>query len=159
MEVMELIERLGKKLPRFPDGRIDYSKSRIAPVITVFVKYKEKILLIKRSGKVGTYKGKWHTVAGYLDEVKPVREKVLEELREEIGIVSGIRSIRIEKSFEVKDRVIGKTWIVHPVLVELEGEPKIKLDWEHTEFRWIKPGNLKNFDTIPGIHKTLEKLF
>jgi len=158
MDVMELIERLGKKLPKFPDGRIDYSKSGIAPVITVFVKYKEKILLIKRSGRVGTYKGKWHTVAGYLDEVKPIKEKVLEELREEIGIEKGIKSIRIAESFEVKDRVIGKVWIIHPVLVELNEKPEIKLDWEHTEFKWIKKEELENFDTIPGIHKTLKML-
>ena len=85
-KILGIIQKFSKKLPHFPDGRINYSSSRTAPVINVVVKHKDKILLLKRSDKVSTYKGKWQTVAGYLDEVKPIKEKVLEELKEEIGV-------------------------------------------------------------------------
>ena len=153
----EILMDLSKKLPKFPDGRINYSKSDVAPVITVFVKYKNEILLLKRSEKVSTYKGKWNTVAGYLDEIKPIEEKVLEELREELVInKENILSMHVTGHFEFKDLKIGKTWIVTPVLVEIR-EPKIALNWEHTDYAWILPEELKNFDTVPNLDKSLEK--
>jgi ADP-ribose pyrophosphatase YjhB (NUDIX family) len=158
-EILKIIKRFDEKLPKFPDGRINYSNSDAAPVITVFVKYDDKILLMKRSDKVSTYRGKWNPVAGYLDESKPIREKVLEEMREEIGVKeNSIESIRIGKSYELTDTEINKTWITFPVLVELKNKPDIKLDWEHTEYRWIKPEELKNFDTIPKLVKSWENV-
>lgn len=70
-----MMGNFAKILPHFPDGRIDYSHASKAPVVIIFVKHKGKILLLKRSSKVRAYKGKWQVVAGYLDEVKPLREK------------------------------------------------------------------------------------
>ena len=81
-------------------------------MIICFVRYNDEILLLKRSDKVWTYKGKWNVVAGYLDEIKPLREKALEELRE---------------------------------------KPKIKLDFEHTEARWVKKEDLSKYDAVPNL--------
>src|SRR5436309_6273284 len=80
------VESLGNKLPRFPDGRIDYTHATVAPVILCFVQWQDKILLLKRSEKVLSYKNKWNTVGGYLDELKTLRQFALDELREELGI-------------------------------------------------------------------------
>ncbi len=155
-KILKTIGEFAKKLPKFPDGRIDYSSSNIAPVITVFVKYKDKILLLKRSDKVRVYKGKWFTVAGYLDEMKPLHEKIMEELREEIGVEeSNISSIYFGESHKFTDADVNKTWIAHPVLVKLKNKPSIKLDWEHTEYRWIKPEEIKKFDTSPKLDESL----
>ncbi|RLI76564.1 hypothetical protein DRP05_12680 [Archaeoglobales archaeon] len=158
-EVLEIVEVLGKTLPKLPDGRIDYSNSDIAPVITVFVKHGDEILILKRSDKVRTYKGKWNTVAGYLDEVKPIEYKVLEELREETGVEGNVISkIKFGRPYKFVDNKIKKTWIVFPVLVELKEKIDPKLDWEHTEFRWIKKEELANFDTVPNLDKSFEKV-
>ena len=156
-DILDIIKEFSKKLPKFKDGRIDYSKSNEAPVITVFIKFKDKILLLKRSDKVLTYKGKWNTIAGYLDEVKPIEDKVKEELREEINVKEFL-SIKIGKYFKILDKKINKKWIVTPVLVELKDKPEIKLDWEHTEFEWIKPEEMKNYDTVVSLDKSLEKV-
>jgi ADP-ribose pyrophosphatase YjhB (NUDIX family) len=158
-KLLEILEKLNESLPKFPDGRIDYSGSKVAPVITVFVKYRDKILLLRRSDRVSTYKGKWNTVAGYLDELRPLKEKILEELREEIGIDEGvISSIEIGEFFEFTDREIGRKWIVTPALVELLKEPRIKLNWEHSEYRWISPEEMGNFETIPNLDQSLKKV-
>lgn len=158
-KALKLIEEFAKKLAKLPDGRIDYSNSDTAPVVTIFVKYKDKILLLKRSHKVRAYQGKWNSVAGYLDELKPIRQKVLEEIKEEIGVKEdNISSIRVGKSYEFNDTEIGKTWIIHPILVELKDRPEIQLDWEHTEYKWIKPEELKNFDIVPSLDKSLESV-
>ncbi|MBS3155608.1 NUDIX domain-containing protein [Candidatus Woesearchaeota archaeon] len=156
-DILDIIKEFSKKLPKFKDGRIDYSKSNEAPVITVFIKFKDKILLLKRSDKVLTYKGKWNTIAGYLDEVKPIEDKVKEELREKINVKEFL-SIKIGKYFKILDKKINKKWIVTPVLVELKDKPEIKLDWEHTEFEWIKPEEMKNYDTVVSLDKSLEKV-
>lgn len=87
-----LIEDFGRKLPKFSDGRIDYSTSDTAPVVTVFVKHK---------GELRTHRGKWDTIAGYLDQMKPIRMKVLEGIQEECGTgESQVSSIRVGKVYE-----------------------------------------------------------
>lgn len=154
--ILAMIEELGKILPKFDDGRVNYKDSATAPVITVFVEYENKLLLLKRSNKVGTYKGKWGTVAGYLDEIKPVEEKVREELEEEIG-VTDIESIKFGEFYKVEDYDIKRTWFVQPVLVKLKSSD-IKLDWEHTEFKWINKEEMKDYDLVFGLLKTLEKV-
>lgn len=156
--IRNIVEQFAKKLPKLSDGRIDYSDSDAAPVITVFIRFRDRILLLKRSDKVATYRGKWNTVSGYLDEPRPIREKVLEEIQEEVGIgEDNILSIHIGETYEVKDTEINKTWIVHPVLAQLKSRPAIRLDWEHTEYKWVRAEELRNFETVLKLEKSLEE--
>lgn len=151
----KVLQEFSEKLPKFSDGRIDYSSSDKASVLTCFVKYKDKILLLKRSDKVSNYQGLWNTVAGYLDEFKPLEEKAREELQEELGITADmIKKIKLGEPYEFEDKKINKTWIIFPVLVELNKEPVIKLDWEHTEYKWIDSADLKKFDIVPNLEET-----
>lgn len=156
---LETIKEFGKKLPKFPDGRINYSNSAIAPVITVFVKYKDKILILKRSDKVRTYQGKWNTVAGYLDELKPIHEKIVEELEEELGIdKNNISRVRFGEPYQFTDDEVNKTWIVHPALIELKQKPNIKLNWEHTEFKWIDAKDIIKYDVVSRLDESLKRV-
>lgn len=160
MKIMGVVEELSKVLPKFPDGRINYSESDKAPVITVFVMHNDDLLLLKRSDNVSTYEGKWNVVAGFLDDFKPVEEKVFEELKEELDIdKTVIKDINFGKQHEVKDNDIGKIWVVQPVLVKLKEKPEVKLDWEHDECTWIKKDELNRFDVVPGLEKGFENLF
>src|SRR5687767_3775690 len=112
-EIDRRVKQIAEKLPRLADGRIDYSHAETALVVTCFVKFQEKILLLKRSDKVRTYQGQWNTVAGYIDEPKPLREKVREELREELGISDeDVLHIKLGEPFEFHDAEIKKTWRV-----------------------------------------------
>ena len=158
-EIQRQVKELTKRLPRFAVGRIEYSHSDLALVVTCFVKFQEKILLLKRSSKVRTYQGKWNTVAGYIDEAKPLREKALQELSEELGIdAEDIASFTFGEPFEFHDPATNKTWRVHPVLVEVKRLVEIKLDWEHDESRWILPEEIKNFDTVPRFDESLKRV-
>ena len=155
-ETLEIIRELARELPSFPDGRIDYTNAKICPVVTVFIKHKDEILLLKRSDKVTAYKGKWATVGGYIDEVKEVKEKVLEELREELGVLpSQIEHLHIASPYESKDPNIGVTWLVHPAIAVVKEKPVINLDWEHTESRWIKPHEMNSFDILNELDESL----
>ncbi len=65
--------------------------------------------------------------------------------------------IYIGETYKFKDNKVNKTWIIHPVLAELKELPDIRLDWEHTEYKWIKPKELKKFDIVTNLEKSYEK--
>jgi|SRR3989338_7477759 len=158
-KLMETIKKFYNKLPKFPDGRIDFSDSDTAQVITVIVKFDGRILMLKRSNAVSTYKCKWQAVAGYLDEIKPLKEKLLEELKEEANIKEeNIREIKYGKKFESADKSIGKTWIVHPVLVELNKKPNIRLNFEHSEYKWVKAEQISKLDIAPNLEESIKRV-
>ena len=146
-------------LPKFQDGRINYSSASRAAVLNCIVTHEEKILLLKRSDKVSNYRGKWNVIAGFLDEPKSLREKTLEELQEEIGISEeDIATISFEKPHEYHDPSLQKTWIIYPVRAELKRKPEIKLDWEHSDSTWIRPEELSKYDVVTGLDETVKKI-
>lgn len=156
-QLIDLLLSFNKNLPRFPDGRIDYSNSDIAAVITIFVIYGDQMLILKRSENVRTYKGKWNTVAGYLDNPnQTLKEKALEELREELKITEKqIKRIEAGRSYRFTDEKTQQTWIVFPVKALLKKKPVILLDWEHTTYQWIETSEIERFDTVPNLKKSL----
>jgi ADP-ribose pyrophosphatase YjhB (NUDIX family) len=148
------IIRLGALLPKFDDGRIDYTHATEAAVLDCMVVYNGKMLLLKRGDKVGWMKNRWHTIAGFLDEEKSLRAKALDELYEETGINEGVvRSVRCAAPFRNTDA--HKTWIVHPVLIELSYEPSITLDWENTDHAWVDPKDVKSYGVIESVEKVI----
>jgi ADP-ribose pyrophosphatase YjhB (NUDIX family) len=158
-EIYNIIKGFDEKLPKFSDGRIDYHSSKEAPVISVFIKHENKILLLKRSGKVSNYRGLWNALGGFLDELKPIKEKVLEEVKEETGIEEEeVREIKFGERKVVKDLKINKTWILFPVVVELKNKPEIKLDWESSDYKWISFEEIDNYDTVYKLKENFEDL-
>ena len=152
----KVLQEFSEKLPKFEDGRIDYSTSDKAPVLNCFVKFENQVLILRRGDKVRAYRGLWNSIGGYLDEFCLLEEKVLEELREELGIMPDlIFQMKTGNPFEFNDKDIQKIWLIFPILVELKSKPEIKLDWEHTDFRWIFPEDLKSFDIMPGLERIL----
>lgn len=145
--------------PRFADGRIDFHGCARVPVVNVVVLRGKELLLLRRSQMVGSYRGAWHVIGGHLDEPVGVEEKALGELEEETGIGLGeVASIACAEPFEVRDASLGRCWLVHPVLVELKGPVEVRLDWEHTAFEWVRRGDVKKYEVIPGLFRSLEAL-
>ncbi|KKR02836.1 MAG: NUDIX hydrolase [Parcubacteria group bacterium GW2011_GWF2_39_13b] len=140
-------------------GQIDYTNIRRAPVINCVVKYKDKILIIKRSASLNFYPNYWNGISGFLDDGRSVEEKAKDELREELGIAEqNILSIKQGGVFEQKEEKYDKLWIVHPVLIEISHD-KIFLDWEAQDFKWIKVEEAVKYNLLPGFDRVLDKLF
>lgn len=154
-EVARRLRKLYNSLPRFGDGRIDYTNSDVAVVVTVFVVYKGKVLLLKRSQGVLNYKGLWNGVGGYVDRLVPPEKVALKEIREELGIKkANVLRVNSGLAHALTDRKLGRKWIICPFIVEVRRKPAIRLDWENTAYRWVTPSKLKGPDRVPGLNIT-----
>jgi len=128
-------------------------------VVTVFLMYEGKILLLKRSAKVRTMNGMWAGISGYLEDVNPLVQ-ALKEISEECGLSeSQVHLLKSAEPLEVRDAQFSNIiWIVYPFLFE-SSTKSIRLDWEHDEYIWINPIELGNYKTVPKLNEALEKLF
>jgi PncC family amidohydrolase len=127
-------------------------------VVTCFLEHGGKILLLRRSAKVGTYRRRWAGVSGYL-ETNDV-EQAYTEIREETELFENdVKLVRKGEPVEIIDRDLNRKWIVHPFLFHVKDPDKIKIDWEHTEIRWIRPSEMKRYHTVPGLKEALDRVY
>ncbi|MEM3552372.1 MAG: NUDIX domain-containing protein, partial [Candidatus Bathyarchaeia archaeon] len=127
-------------------------------VVTCFLKSGEKILLVKRSEKVGTYKGKWAGISGYLDEENPDKQ-AFKEIKEEAGLnEDDVELIKKGEALEVLDEAKKVKWIVYPYLFKVKQPEKIRLDWENIEMKWINFEEINFYQTVPKLKEALEKV-
>ena len=134
----------------------------MAKVVTCLLENKGEILILRRSEDVGTYRELWGGVAGFVEEDEEPYETALKEIKEEVGIgKKEVLSVKKEDPVKFTDLYENKLydWIVYPFLFHIKGRDMIQIDWEHTEFRWIKPSELKNYDTVPRFREIVLKIF
>lgn len=155
-EYFSYLERFLKEYPSFEDWRINYRTVPEAMVVNIIVKYWDKILLLKRSQDVWEYKWKWMSIAWYLDEKKSLKDKVFEELKEEVNInIKNITSIKFSKKLLFNDVNIWTQWIVYPVLVEVDNIGSVKIDWESEKFDWVDISKVWEYDIVPFLLDTM----
>lgn len=128
-------KKITNKLPKCKDGRIDYTDSKVAFVINAILIHNSEILILKRSDKVATNKNSWDCIGGYCDEntlpINILKKELKEEINLNLDYVDKIEELEI---IEINDE---KKWIIYPFIVYLNSKPKIQLDWEHTEYKWV----------------------
>jgi translation initiation factor 2B subunit (eIF-2B alpha/beta/delta family)/8-oxo-dGTP pyrophosphatase MutT (NUDIX family) len=125
-------------------------------VVTSFLLANGRILLLRRSAKVGTHRGKWSAVSGYLEGGEDPLQRAVTEIREETGL-SGeqITLIREGEILRALDDETDTVWIVHPFLFKA-GSTAVRLDWENTEYRWVEPKDLASHETVPKLEETFD---
>jgi 8-oxo-dGTP diphosphatase len=139
-----------------------FSKNKMPPeisnVVTCFLVESEgKILLLKRSDKVGTYQGKWAGVSGYIDTTP--EQQALKEINEETSLTAEeVELLKKGKPVMVKDEKLNKKWKIYPFMFRVKTPGKIKIDWEHSETMWIKPEDMDNYDTVPNLKETFQSI-
>ena len=130
---------------------------KIREVVTGFLHDSGNILILKRSQKVGSFRGRWAGVSGYVEKENTPEEQMYIEILEETGLDrDDLDLLRKTDFLDVADLSMGITWRIHPFLFKIQDPAKIKIDWEHTEYKWIKPEDLKIYDTVPSLYETLK---
>ena len=118
----------------------------------------DKIALIKRSDRVGTYRGSRAAFSGYVERL-PLNQ-AWQELEEEAGITRNDARLRgIGVPLPVDDNVEDSHWLVFPFLFQLVDDVEIKTDWETEEWGWFKPGEMANLKTVPSLDKALDRVW
>ncbi len=119
----------------------------------------DSMLLLRRSDRVGTYRGRWAGVSGYLEAPTPL-EQAYREMEEEVGLGRGdVRLLAEGEPLIVPDESIDTRWTVHPFLFEALRPERLRLDWEHTESRWLKPDEMPELETVPGLAEALARVY
>jgi len=127
--------------------------------VTCFLRHKGRILVLRRSHAVSTHKGKWAGISGTIATPTPLQQ-ALKEIQEETGLTSEeVVLLRRSDPLDVPDPENKVTWVVHPFLFAVRGSAEIRLDWEHTEARWIEPHELTGLEAVPRLKESWEQLW
>ena len=129
-------------------------------IVTSFIKDDDKVLILKRSEKVKSMKCLWAGVSGIIekDDVTPLdraKTEIFEETginENEIELLKSSEQIKIE-SAQYKNHM----WNIFAFLFKTKN-PKVKLNWENSDYNWIKPNEIKNYETVPELEKILFSL-
>lgn len=133
-------------------------------MVTCFVLRREpdgtdRLLIVRRSSRVGSYQGRWSGISGYAEE-PTVLQQARRELAEETGLQpQDVELLREGEPLAVPDPALDRRWVVHPFLFRLVGEAPITLDWENVESRWILPEELSAYETVPGLVEALARVY
>ena len=133
---------------------------RFTNIVTSFIKNGDRILILKRSDKVKSMKCLWAGVSGIIEKndttpLARAKTEIFEETginEEEIELLKANERIKIE-AVQYKNH----EWNIFPFLFSTKNS-KIKLNWENSEFQWIKPNEIKNYETVPELEKILISL-
>jgi len=133
--------------------------TRATKIVTCFLKSGDKILILKRSDKVKSMKSLWAGISGIIENNESPLERTKIEIFEELGIDAS--QIKLLKE-SVKMRILSPQyenheWEVYPFLFSVEN-PKIKLNWENSEYKWVKAEEISNYETVPSLDKVLSNL-
>ncbi|RHZ58178.1 hypothetical protein Glove_375g10 [Diversispora epigaea] len=144
-------------------------------IVTSFLTYSEefendsltqgnKFLLLKRSNAVHTFQHLWAGVSGGVEpQDKTPLERAIIEIQEETDLTtSDIKLLRSGLPLTIRSEETSTIWKVYPFLFHLDSKDiinKVKINWEHDTFEWIKPEDMKSFTTVPHLLETFNRVY
>lgn len=134
-------------------GIVDLPDVVPKPVVTAFLRNRGKILLVRRSEAVGSFRGRWSGVSGYLEGGEAPRDRAAQEIREETRM-KGFRFRRAGPP--VITRHGATAFVVHPFLYDAPSR-RVTLDWENVEYRWLTPDEIESLPTVPRLKDVLSE--
>jgi translation initiation factor 2B subunit (eIF-2B alpha/beta/delta family) len=117
-------------------------------VVTVFLRNRGEVLLLRRSDEVGTYAGQWGAVAGHAEGAPD--DLAREEIREETSLHEHVTLVRRGEPFDVEDRERAIRWRVHPYLFDCDTR-EVTPNYETTDWEWVSPTEIHERDTVPRL--------
>ncbi|MDI6858600.1 MAG: NUDIX domain-containing protein [Dehalococcoidia bacterium] len=133
-------------------------------VVTCFLRRTDargeaRVLIVRRSGRVGTYRGRWSAISGYLEAETPL-DQAMTEISEETGLGNDdVTLVAAGEPLPVDDAQSGLRWLVYPFLFDMASGRDVELDWENVEGRWVAPEELSRYDTVPALEDALRRVW
>ncbi len=109
-----------------------------------------RLLILKRKPDDDTYPGVWDCVGGHFEEGESAEQCMLREAREESG--QAMKIVRVGPLIEYLDdygRAVAVPFILRPDI------KKRIVPTEHSEFKWIKIAEAKDYEIVPDLAKAL----
>jgi 8-oxo-dGTP diphosphatase len=130
-------------------------------VVTCFLQRNDKgdvrILIVRRSERVGSYHGHWAGISGFVEPNVTPDEQAYTEIREETGLQrEQVRMMRRGAIVEHSEPALNRHFYIHPFLFDVLTPDAIQTDWEATEKRWILPTELRDYQTVPKLLEVYE---
>lgn len=114
---------------------------------------KGKLLLLKRSPDKELFPNKWFVVGAYpMTEDEDFEKKTHTELIEE----TGLDAVIVNRGQFCREE--GNIKIIINTFLAKRNSDKVKLNSEHTEYKWISLSEIKNFDTVEGTFEIVTAL-
>ncbi|HET7337001.1 MAG TPA: NUDIX domain-containing protein [Candidatus Nitrosotalea sp.] len=128
-------------------------------IVTSFLTQDGKYLILKRSNNVRSMKDLWAGISGIIEGNEDPLYRAKKEIHEETSITENqITLIRAASQMRTDSpQYDNHEWLIFPFLFSVK-EPKIKLNWENSEYQWITPEELVKFQTVPSLEKVLASL-
>jgi 8-oxo-dGTP pyrophosphatase MutT (NUDIX family) len=130
-------------------------------IVTAFIEYRGKVLLLRRSQRVKSMKGKWAGVSGYIEAYERPLVRAFKEIEEETGLThKNVRILKEGRPLEASDdeRPDTMLWVVHPFYFRTNSNA-VNLDWEHDQYRWVNPNEIENLATVPRLKEALDRVY
>jgi len=125
-------------------------------VVTVIIRRRERILLLRRSDKVGSFQGRWAGVSGSISDDESPEEAAIRELEEETALTTDAFTFSSHVP-TIHARAEQNIWKVHPFLVDIE-DAEISLDWEHDKYQWVTVEEIRSYRTVPRLEDVINLL-
>ncbi|MCD6590752.1 MAG: NUDIX domain-containing protein [Candidatus Aenigmarchaeota archaeon] len=124
-------------------------------VVMCFLRFKDKILILRRSKEFLSYEERWGTIIGFPEEGESLEERAIKEIEAQTKMHKrDFELIKDADTFLVMEK--NEKWFIHPFLFNVKTKKlKISKEWE---FKWINPEDAGKFYTIPGFDEALKKL-
>jgi len=128
-------------------GAIEVPLVHERPVVSCFLEREGRILVVRRSEKVGSYQGKWSGISGFLEGSEDPEDRAFREIEEETGLTE---VSRIARGPALLSRGGDTVYRINPFRFHAP-RGDVRLDWENVEYRWVNPSELATLDGVPKL--------
>ena len=124
-------------------------------VVACLLSHADRFLLLKRSHRVGSDRGRWHCVTGFCEPGVDPLEQAIREVHEETGIAPS--DVRLLRRTVIRLAGPDGAWTVHTFHFACSSS-RISLNWENDEAVWLADPGTSGLPTVPwldAVHRTL----
>lgn len=126
-------------------------------IVTAFLSHRGELLLVQRGDDVGTYRGLWGGVSGYVgDETDDPLADARRELREEVA-VEDAALVRAGDPLDVVDEEHDRAWTVHPFLFDAP-DRRVELNRDLVAGEWVAPGAVFDRECVSRLWETYRRV-